>query len=678
MKEARARNPEIKLYGLSWGAPGWIGDGNYFSKDNLDYHIKWLKGAKEVHGLDIEYMGIWNEHAAESDWIVQLRQAMDDAGFASTAIVATDQGGWPICDEMVANETLRDAVAVIGSHYPEQGVFTGVGKKFPQAQPTPASCQELNEHHNKSLWTSEGWNLAYVDDWAGGLNLASTVNRNYVLQNQTAMVVWNLIYSWYSILPFAHPYAKTVAGQGHGLMTAAEPWSGHYSLEPPLFAMMHTTQFTRPGICRYLDNAGISSGGWMDSKNLSTIVAFTCEEGGKDWITIVVETSGLNSSLTDTTLRLAHLPAGGASSFDVWRTCEGDMFRNLGKHALSGSALTMTFEPACVYTLVSSDAGLGAPISSKTIPASQSFPNTWSDDFEGYRDQQTVKYFTDESGSFNAAKLPGVSGMVLQQVVPRHPINGAWWGNSEPYSLLGNSQNWTDTTVEVSAMIMGDTGSGSKAVDGYVPLSGALAAGNDLGTANLTWHEAVEHCNKTKGCSGFTFESAIARPSTPIKIYFKNASSQPNTDGDWRTWVRQSSTGHMPAAQSVKVCARISTFKPDGEPPQGYCLVLDSTGAWFLVAGGKAGPSSDLWTVLASGKTKGGAKGAGGWHKLQLKVAGSTLTGTVDGETVGSTTDASNRFAHGMIAIGSGWHEAAFDNFSVSATTRVHEYSVTL
>ena len=35
------------------------------------------------------------------------------------------------------------------------------------------------------------------------MNLGSTINRNYVLQNQTAMVVWNLIYSWYSILPFA-------------------------------------------------------------------------------------------------------------------------------------------------------------------------------------------------------------------------------------------------------------------------------------------------------------------------------------------------------------------------------------------------------------------------------------------------------------------------------------------
>src|SRR5881396_2990206 len=29
-EQAKARNPNIKLYGLAWGAPGWIGNGNWF------------------------------------------------------------------------------------------------------------------------------------------------------------------------------------------------------------------------------------------------------------------------------------------------------------------------------------------------------------------------------------------------------------------------------------------------------------------------------------------------------------------------------------------------------------------------------------------------------------------------------------------------------------------------
>ena len=56
------------------------------------YHIKWLEGAKEVHGLDIDYMGIWNEHSASADWIVRLRQSMDTAGFRAVKVIATDEG----------------------------------------------------------------------------------------------------------------------------------------------------------------------------------------------------------------------------------------------------------------------------------------------------------------------------------------------------------------------------------------------------------------------------------------------------------------------------------------------------------------------------------------------------------------------------------------------------------
>ncbi len=71
MTEAKKRNPDILLYGLSWGVPGivflffllhliytihigWIGNGSYFSQDNIDYHIKWLQGAKTVYGLSID------------------------------------------------------------------------------------------------------------------------------------------------------------------------------------------------------------------------------------------------------------------------------------------------------------------------------------------------------------------------------------------------------------------------------------------------------------------------------------------------------------------------------------------------------------------------------------------------------------------------------------------------
>ena len=58
-EQAKARNPDIKLYGLAWAAPGWI-DGGFWSTDTIDYLITWLDCARQ-HGLTVSYLGGWNE-----------------------------------------------------------------------------------------------------------------------------------------------------------------------------------------------------------------------------------------------------------------------------------------------------------------------------------------------------------------------------------------------------------------------------------------------------------------------------------------------------------------------------------------------------------------------------------------------------------------------------------------
>jgi len=560
-----------------------------------------------------------------------------------------------------------------------QGSNSGNGRPFAQAEPLPASCQLLNEQYNKSIWTSEGWNLAYVNDWSGGLNLASTINRNYVIQNQTAMIVWNLIYSWYSLLTYATPNGAP-GGMGHGLMSAVQPWSGNYRVEAPLYAMMHTTQSASPDKCRYLENSAFSgnkpghSNGWLDPTNQSTIVAFQC----RGWVTIVVETSGLKEPLTNMILNFNNMPGTEypeSSKYNMTRSCEGDLYKEVqiqsfgpDKHDIY---FNITFEPGCIYTIVSDtpDAPrLSAIKPNNAIPKAADFPTQWSDTFDNYPDQGTVKYFTDEAGSFAAAAAPshagaaaepadaadgsGVGGMVLEQQVPLHPINGRWWGNSEPYTLLGNSQYWTDMTVEVVAMV-------------------------------------------TKASA-----NATTLPGSAL----------------------------MPAPEFARVCGRISTFSNHGSPPAGYCLIVDGNGSWFLSNGGKAYGTRDQPYLLASGKlppvstaaaapSTCGRDGAscnpigrgqqccagldclplsascgtsvaeeapdddtnvsvnvvapyiGTWHTLKLELVGKQVTGTVDGKVVGTVTDTNATYTHGMVAIGSGWHIAYFDNFTVNAKT---------
>uniref|UniRef100_A0A663DL91 Galactocerebrosidase n=1 Tax=Aquila chrysaetos chrysaetos TaxID=223781 RepID=A0A663DL91_AQUCH len=73
MKEAKKRNPKIKLIGLPWTFPAWIGKGENWPYDYPDvtayYIVSWILGAKQYHDLDIDYIGIWNERAFSSKYI---------------------------------------------------------------------------------------------------------------------------------------------------------------------------------------------------------------------------------------------------------------------------------------------------------------------------------------------------------------------------------------------------------------------------------------------------------------------------------------------------------------------------------------------------------------------------------------------------------------------------------
>ena len=124
----------------------------------------------------------------------------------------------------------------------------------------------------------------------------------------------------------------------------------------------------------------------------------------------------------------------------------------------------------------------------------------------------------------------------------------------------------------------------------------------------------------------------------------------------------------MPGPSFVRVCARITAFKPSGEPPQGFCFVVDGgLGKWFITASLTHAHLPNL-VVLASGPLE---QGSGPWmktwHRLKLSTVGATVTGSVDGKVVGSAHNTT--YTHGMVALGSGWHEAFYDNFSVTATT---------
>jgi galactosylceramidase len=196
MKEARRRNPQIALYGLPWSWPGWIGGGGSGSDDGgggspwanlslpVGYIVDWVRGAKEVHNLTIDWVGDWNETPVDWDYNILLRAALDAAGFRHVRICASDQGnGWAV----PANSTQLAVIDAVGAHYP--AVHGG---------PPPADEFARLSDASIPMWASEdGAGTPFISStWA------RTVNQNYAVLNISSTIAWNLLTSYDDDLPY--------------------------------------------------------------------------------------------------------------------------------------------------------------------------------------------------------------------------------------------------------------------------------------------------------------------------------------------------------------------------------------------------------------------------------------------------------------------------------------------
>ncbi|MFB9415929.1 galactosylceramidase, partial [Dactylosporangium matsuzakiense] len=114
MEQARSRNPGIRLVGLAWGAPGWVGNGTFFTSDAIDYLTAWLDCAG-THGLTIDYLGGWNEKGYNATWYKNLRSTLNARGYQNVKLVASDDFGWAAADESLRDPAFANAVSVFGS-----------------------------------------------------------------------------------------------------------------------------------------------------------------------------------------------------------------------------------------------------------------------------------------------------------------------------------------------------------------------------------------------------------------------------------------------------------------------------------------------------------------------------------------------------------------------------------
>ncbi len=432
MEEAIKRNPKIILDALPWGAPGWVGDHQLYTPAMAGYVADFLEGAKKAHGLDIAYVGIWNERQFDATYVKQLYAELQKRKLP-VKIICCDEypgeglGQWSIVDAMRKDAELAKAVYAVGVHYSiVDGKYT-----------TPPAAKALG----KPLWSSEdqpnsGGGPILSRDWQiGGRILARLYNRNYLEGGFTKTEIWSPITSYYDIL----------AAPNSGLMYANTPWSGYYNVQGAIWATAHTTQFVQPG-WQYLDAAC----GFLPDRG--SYVSLKAPDG-KAW-TVVAETIDAKQPQQVTFNLKGDL---AASAVHVWETNSQHTFAHVADRQPHQGEITYTLDPDSLYTFTTTT---GQGKGSTQPPPDKPFPLPYSDDFESTPLARAPRFLSDQDGAFEAHPCEQRKGMCLEQVITMKPI--PWSPLPDPFTLAGDAQ-WADyrigadffTGKDASARLMG-------------------------------------------------------------------------------------------------------------------------------------------------------------------------------------------------------------------------------
>lgn len=413
MKEAKKRNSSIFLDCLQWGSPGWIGDGKFYSQDNIDYMIAFLNGAKRYHNLDINYIGIWNERMHDVEFVKNFRRELNHSNFGNVKIVASDLcsgNQWKGADDMIADREFADAVDIIGDHYIE--------KEFRY------HATENALKTDKPLWNSEGG--PWKGTWEGFRELAKLYNRDYIVGKITKTITWSLITSYY----------ENLALPNSGLMKADSPWSGYFEVEPALWAAAHTTQFTEPGWF-YLDDGC----GFAADSTVSYVTLISPDE--KD-ITIIVESMDLETPIT---LWFDIAKNGNIKKLSQWVSILGkESFIHKKDIALKNGIATLVIQPKSLYTLSTTK---GQQKGCPATPEKKAFPFPYRENFDAYGNGATPKYISDQGGAFEVYDFGNSVNKVLKQMITRPAIE--WEGAVINQTVAGDT-NWQNYSTSVDVL----------------------------------------------------------------------------------------------------------------------------------------------------------------------------------------------------------------------------------
>jgi len=563
MREARKRNPQIAVGVLPWGTPGWIGNHHYYSRDMIDYDLKFINAAHDIHGVDVNYVGIWNETRYDRSWIKDLKDAVlsNNAKHGlSTFVVAADSvSDWQLASDMNADPALMTAVDVMGVHYPSY-------RSSPEAR-------DLKRHnHPVPLWASEESysicpeGVVCLATAPPAATIAKMLNRNYIEGRMTKTIHCTVAAAFTAFIPYKE-----------GLFLATSPWSSHYEPSPSLWGVAHTTQFAQPG-WQYLDDAS----GYLRDEGGKVVGSYVTLKGtnNSDY-SIIIETADAAAEQQFAFQLVGGLSAGAVH---VWHSnIKAGTYFAPEADLPGGDSHRLTLQPASIYSLTTTTGQQKG--NAGVAPHDSPFPFPFANDFEGDALDQPAKYFVDQEGSFEVANCAGRPGKCMRQTVDEPPIAwGSGLNTRFPLTFLGDqldARKWTDYQVSLEVLM------------------------EEFGSVTL-WGR-VDHLVP---CSEDTFDCLFIQKT-----------------------------------------------------PDAYSLNVDSEGRWAV---SKSFDKGATVTQIQAGVLTGWQPKM--WHRLKLGFKGSTINAWIDGKPVVSNhLDSGKTHAYGMVALGTEWNTAQFDNFCVGA-----------
>lgn len=449
--DIKKRYPRVSLDMLFWSEPKWVTD----SSDVMDARYRWYKeslvAAFLTYGLKFDYISVnRNERDIDAEWIKYISKRIKTEtdfpyDFSAIKIVAADEdNSWRIADIMASDKELRDAVDVIGTHYTSH---------------CTENARLMCEKYGKQLWFSEGsppMNYAKGSARFDGSGL-SGINGTLDIANRIVAMFPCGLMTLYEYQPVISAYYDGVTFCHKQLITACEPWSGHYTLDSGYYMSLHFSQFFKkgwhfiPDACYNDSKTGGDGHALVDTK-YSYMTA--CDINSGDHSTVIVNSSAKPLEYS--------LWLDNEKKLNIWETRgpdNGEFDENYFKKAgtvtpeKSGEkyVCTITVKPYSLITVSTLDS------TEKNNPktASKLLELPYSDDF-GYSRSYILsrggapKFTTDQGGAFEVKSVSG-NNVLMQMITPRTKAT-EWGGTPLPVTSLGDDR-WFNYTISADVML---------------------------------------------------------------------------------------------------------------------------------------------------------------------------------------------------------------------------------